>query len=159
MKIRIGKIFSIVFFLFQSALVAQDNAYSIEVKVDKFQGKVCYLGYPYGDKQYLADTAEINSDGTFVFEGTKPLDGGLYFVYSPVPERLYFDIIVAEPVFKLETDTLDLINNMKIVGSKENEVFFDFQRFMREKQKVGGQLSEKLKALNWVHSSEIFSSF
>lgn len=146
MKIRIGKIFSIVFFLFQSALVAQDNAYSIEVKVDKFQGKVCYLGYPYGDKQYLADTAEINSDGTFVFEGTKPLDGGLYFVYSPVPERLYFDIIVAEPEFKLETDTLDLINNMKIVGSKENEVFFDFQRFMREKQKVGGQLSEKLKA-------------
>lgn len=53
MIIRISKIFSIVFFLLNAALFAQDNkGYRIELKVDNFQGKVCYLGYPYGDKKY-----------------------------------------------------------------------------------------------------------
>ena len=128
------------------AVFAQDPAYRIEVEIDKFQGKVCYLGYPYGPKKYLADTAEINSEGKFVFEGTKPLDGGLYFIYSPVPESLYFDLIVAEPEFSISTDTLDLVANMTTEGSVENEIFFDFQRFMRAKQKQGGELNERLKA-------------
>lgn len=145
MSIKVIKIFCAVFLLFGSPIFAQDSAYKIEVEVDNFQGKVCYLGYPYGPKKYLADTAEINSQGKFVFEGEKPLDGGLYFIYSPAPESLYFDLIVAESEFVLETDTLDLIANMKTQGSLENEVFFNFQRFMREKQVLGSDLSEKLK--------------
>jgi len=145
MSIKVIKIFCAVFLLFGSPIFAQDSAYKIEVEVDNFQGKVCYLGYPYGPKKYLADTAEINSQGKFVFEGEKPLDGGLYFIYSPAPESLYFDLIVAESEFSLETDTLDLIANMKTQGSLENEVFFNFQRFMREKQVLGSDLSETLK--------------
>jgi len=145
MSIKVIKIFCAVFLLFGSPIFAQDSAYKIEVEVDNFQGKVCYLGYPYGPKKYLADTAEINSQGKFVFEGEKPLDGGLYFIYSPAPESLYFDLIVAESEFVLETDTLDLIANMKTQGSLENEVFFNFQRFMREKQVLGSDLSETLK--------------
>ena len=137
------KIFSIVYLVIGAVVLADDNAYRIEVKVDKFKGDVCYLGYPYGDKKYLADTAELNDEGLFVFEGTKPLDGGLYFIYSP--KNLYFDLIVAEPEFNLMTDTLDLIQHMKTEGSLENEVFFDYQRFMREKQKIAGELSEQLK--------------
>jgi peroxiredoxin len=126
-----------------SAALAENPAYRIEVKIKDFKGDVCYLGYPYGDKKYLADTAEINSQGSFVFEGNKALDGGLYFIYNP--NNLYFDLIVAEPYFTLETDTLDYINHMKVEGSKENQIFFDFQRFMREKQKAAGELTEKQK--------------
>ncbi len=125
---------------------AQEPAYQIKVKINKFKGDVLYLGYPYGDKKYLADTAEINENGMFVFEGTKPLDGGLYFLYSPAPEAIYCDLIVAEPQFSLETDTTDIVQMMKPAGSLENQVFFDFQRFMREKQKEGNALSEKMKA-------------
>ena len=146
--LMIGRISKLVlmFLVYSSTLIAKDKAYKIEVKVDNFQGKVCYLGYPYGPKKYLADTAEINEKGTFVFEGSQPLDGGLYFVYSPVPESLYFDLIVAEPEFSIHTDTVDLIANMKVSGSTENEIFFDFQRFMRKKQKLGTKLNETLKA-------------
>ena len=145
MILKVSKIFSVVFLMLNTVIFAQENAYRIEVEVNNFQGKVCYLGYPYGPKKYLADTAEINSDGKFVFEGSKPLDGGLYFIYSPVPQSLYFDLIVAEPEFSVQTDTLDLITNMKTQGSFENEVFFSFQKFMREKQVLGSELSEQLK--------------
>jgi peroxiredoxin len=140
------KLLAVVVLWSHASGFSQESAYRIEVKVENFQGKVCYLGYPYGPKKYLADTAEINSEGKFVFEGPKPLDGGLYFVYSPVPESLYFDLILAEPEFSISTDTTDLIANMKTEGSLENEVFFDFQRFMRAKQKQGAELSEQLKA-------------
>ena len=142
------KSFIILFALYVtlgSQAYSQTNAYSITVKVDKFQGEVCYLGYPYGDKKYLADTAQINESGEFVFEGSEPLDGGLYFVYSPPPASLYFDVVVAEPEFSLSTDTLDVISSMKSEGSVENEIFFDFQRFMRQKQSLGNSLSEKIK--------------
>jgi peroxiredoxin len=133
---------------------SQENAYEIKVKVNNFQGKTAYLGYPYGDKKYLADTAEINAEGVFVFEGTTPLDGGLYFVYSPTPNSLYFDLIVAEPNFSIETDTVDLIANMKPSGSRENDLFFDFQRFMREMQNEGGALSDQLKATTEPEAQE-----
>ncbi len=127
------------------AVFGADNAYEITVKINSYKGNVCYLGYPYGDKKYLADTAQKNDQGEFVFTGTKPLDGGLYFIYAAPPASLYFDLIVAEQKFSLVTDTLDLIGSMKTVGSKENDVFFQFQKFMREKQAVASDLSEKLK--------------
>ncbi len=148
MNFKVGLILIFTFCLFFTNAYPDGGAYQIEVKVNKFQGDVAYLGYPYGDKKYLADTAEVNGDGVFVFEGEEPLDGGLYFVYSPAPNSLYFDLIVAESNFSIETDTTDLISNMKPVGSTENKLFFDFQKFMREMQKRGGELNEKLKIAN-----------
>jgi len=145
MNYRFGLFLVLVNCIFSIQASAEENVYQIKVKVDKFQGDVAYLGYPYGDKKYLADTAQV-SNGQFVFEGTKPLDGGLYFIYSPAPNSLYFDLIVAESHFSLETDTTDLVGKMKTSGSIENEVFFGFQRFMKEMQQKGGALSEKLKA-------------
>lgn len=135
-----------IFMVMAASVFATADAYEIKVKIKHYKGQVCYLGYPYGDKKYLADTAQINEHGEFVFSGTKPLDGGLYFIYAAPPASLYFDIVVAEPKFSLETDTLDYIGNMKTVGSVENQLFFDFQRFMRDRQKQAADLSEKLKS-------------
>lgn len=128
------------------ARAQEEKAYSIKLQVNNFQGDVCYLGYPYGDKKYIADTAQINANGEFVFEGTKALDGGLYFIYSPPPASLYFDLIVAEQNFSIYTDTVDVVEHMKPTGSVENEVFFSFQRFMREVTIEGSEINEKLKA-------------
>ena len=84
MIFRITHIFLIVFLVTGASVFAQEHAYKIEVKVDKFQGKVCYLGYPYGPKKYLADTAEINSEGKFVFEGKKPSMGVYILFIAPL---------------------------------------------------------------------------
>lgn len=151
-------IVSAVFFFYFFSVFAQEPVYQISVKINKFKGNVLYLGYPYGDKKYLADTAEINQNGVFVFEGTKPLDGGLYFLYSPAPAAIYCDVIVAEPRFSLESDTTDIVQMMKATGSLENQVFFDFQRFMREKQKQGNALTEKMKSAGTEPEKEQLSA-
>jgi hypothetical protein len=63
----------------------------------------------------------------------------------PHHNSLYFDLIVAETHFSIETDTIDLIANMNPTGSPENEAFFGFQRFMRKMQKEG-----KNSVGNWM---------
>jgi peroxiredoxin len=146
MKLAVSVFFTSVLLFVLDSAPAQTNGYKYTIKVNNFQGEIAYLGYPYGDKKYLADTAEVSKDGSFVFTGEEPLDGGLYFVYSPAPNSLYFDVVVAEPFFSMETDTLDLVGRMNVDGSAENQLFFDFQRFMREMQSKGGRLSEQLKA-------------
>ncbi len=126
-----------------NGVLAQESAYEITVTVKNFQDSVLYLGYPYGDKKYLQDTAFESKPNTFVFTGEKPLDGGLYFIYNP--KNIYFDFVVSESEFELSTDTTDLIGAMQVKHSEENQAFFDFQRFMRDKQQEAQIITEKLK--------------
>jgi peroxiredoxin len=129
-----------------------ESAYRYEITINHFSDTVLFLGYPYGDKKYIQDTASNRSGHTFVFEGAEALSGGLYFIYSP--NNVYFDLIVSEPSFSLQTDTLDLIGNLKVNGSPENELFFRFQHFMRDRQKTARQLSEQLKTLEGKPEAE-----
>ncbi len=103
-----------------------------------------YLGYPYGDKKYIQDTASADSNRKFIFTGDSVLTGGIYFIYNP--NGVYFDIVVNEPSFSLETDTLDFIGKMRVTDSRENQVFFGFQKFMREKQAEAKSINSQLKA-------------
>lgn len=124
-------------------LFAQEPAYQYTVIIKNTIDTVCYLGYPYGEKRYLQDTAAVQGKDTFVFTGDEPLTGGVYFIYTP--NNVYFDLMINEPVFKIETDTVDLVGHMIITGSKENQLFHDFEMFMREKQGAAKKLSEQLK--------------
>ena len=59
-----------------------------------------------------------------------------------------FEFIVKDQVFSLETDTGKLIENMKVKGSIENELFFDHFRVVASLQKESGELDKKMKQLN-----------
>jgi peroxiredoxin len=122
----------------------QIDGYEIVVTIDKIKDNVLYLGYPYGDKKYIQDTAEAQNGHTFVFAGDSAITGGVYFIYNP--NGVYFDFILNEPRFSLTTDTTDLVGKMQVKGSRENELFFNFQRFMRDKQSEARELSNRLNA-------------
>lgn len=47
-----------IMLVMSAAVYSADDAYEIKVKIKNYKGNVCYLGYPYGDKKYLADTAQ-----------------------------------------------------------------------------------------------------
>src|SRR6478752_7729623 len=86
---------------------AFSQGYKINVKVKGLQDTVCYLAHHFGDKQLLDDTARVDSKGAFVFEGKKALHGGIYLVV--LPGKRYFEFLVNEQNFSLETDTLDYV--------------------------------------------------
>jgi len=120
-------------FSFSAATLAQ-NGYEIKVQVKGVSDSLCYLANYYGDKQYLKDSINADKEGRFVFKGEENLPGGIYLIV--VPGRKYFEVIVdKEQKFTLETVMDDFISQMKITGSKENTIFYDYLKFIGQKSK------------------------
>lgn len=140
------KLFLCVLYSFICIVSYASNGYEIKLKIPNLKDKICYLGYNYADKKYLQDTANISKQGDFfVFSGNEALEGGIFFFYTP--GNVYFEILVTDDQhFTVETDTLDLIGNLNVVGSDENMIFRDFQLFMRESQSLARELNEQIKS-------------
>lgn len=106
----------------------QLSAYNINIKIKGASKRMFYLGYYYGDKQYLKDSTFSDASGKMVFKGKETLQGGIYLIAS-ADKSLLFDFVVTEQVFSLETDTLDYTGNMKVKGSIENTAFFEYSQY------------------------------
>ena len=122
--------------------------YEIKVKVSGIKPDTCYLANYYGDKQYLKDTAIADKKGNFVFDGKTMLDGGIYLVV--LPGKKYFETIVTNDEnlnLNFETDTADLVMNMKIKNEKdkENTIFYEYLKYVGGQSKKVETLRKKIK--------------
>jgi len=129
-------VFAISLMIVLSSLVstgARASGHEIKIHINGLKDTVCYLGNHFGDKQYIRDTARVDHDGWTTFKGKDSLPGGIYLVV--MPSKTYFEILVNEQKFTIETDTLDFIGNFKVTGSLENKLFNDHQRFIMEKSR------------------------
>lgn len=124
---------------------SQKQGYQIIVHIPAMKDTPCYLANYYGDKQYIQDTVRSDVNGTVVFEGREQLPGGIYlFVF---PDKRYFELLVdKEQYFTMETTWDDPINNMKVKGSKDNDLFYEYLKFAVQLQKNSMEAQEKLKA-------------
>ena len=124
---------------------AASKGYAIKVRLTGLKDTVCYLAYHFGDKQYLKDTAKVDSKGYMTFEGKEKLLTGIYLVVLPSKTNFEFLIPDAQQTFSLETDTAKMIEHMKVSGSKENEIFYGFLQFLGKKTKQADPLVEAYK--------------
>ncbi|MBN1119337.1 MAG: DUF5106 domain-containing protein [Bacteroidales bacterium] len=138
-------IFSFLFISFSLAQFAQNNGYSIGVTIDGFANQSVILGHYFASQTlYPDDTAQFDDNNHALFEGDKSLGVGLYFIY--LPSGQYFELVVGEDQhFTVETDSSDYVKNMKVFGSADNQIFFDFQQYMLSKQDEMKMLQETLK--------------
>ncbi len=123
------------------------QGYEIKLNVKGLKtGQAVNLGHHFVDKWYLDDTAIVDKQGWAVFKKNEPLPGGMYFMH--LPNKTYFDFFVdKEQKMTIESDTLDLVKNMKFTGSVDNTIASDFQRFMSQLQSNVKRLQdEKAKA-------------
>jgi thiol-disulfide isomerase/thioredoxin len=120
------------------------SAYNITIKINGAKNQKFLLGYYYGDKQFIRDSAVADATGKFVFKGKDKLDGGIYLIAS-ADKRLLFDFIVTEQEFSLETDSSDYVVNMKIKGSPENEVFFNYSRYSTARGVAANEAERKYR--------------
>lgn len=143
-KSLISLLFALFIALFS---FAQKPFYDIKVKITGLKDTVCYLGNYYGDKQYIKDTARVDSKGMCEFKGKdEVLPGGIYLVITPA--KKFFEIIVdKEQFFSIETDTSDFVNKMKIKGSTDNQLFYEYLKFVGDKQTDAIKLRDALKTI------------
>jgi peroxiredoxin len=147
MKSLITRIAFLFFILFiTESSFADKPKHLIKVTIRGLKDTVCYLGNYYGDKQYIRDTAKVDSKGYCEFKGDETLPGGIYLVVTPA--KKFFEIIIDnEQNFSVETDTTDLIGKMKIKGSNDNQLFYDYLKYINEEQKEAEPLRDQLKKI------------
>jgi thiol-disulfide isomerase/thioredoxin len=120
------------------------GGYEIKVHINGLGDSTIYLGNHYGEKQYVRDTVKCDHNGWATFKGPDSLPGGIYLVV--LPGKTYFEIIVNEQKFTIETDTVDYVKNMKITGSLENKLFNDHQRFIMDKTRASQEIKARMDA-------------
>ncbi|MBN2520442.1 MAG: hypothetical protein JXB17_08060, partial [Bacteroidales bacterium] len=118
------------------------QGYQIKVKINGIKDEKVILGHHFVDKLYPDDTVVVNAKGEGVFKGNEKLSGGMYFIY--LPDTKFFDILINDnQKFEIIADSSANIDNIKSVNSIENELFFDYQKFMIAKQKEAKELNQQ----------------
>lgn len=132
--------------LFLPSFVLADDAYRISVNISGMTDEECFLGYHFGDKRYLQDTAAVSNEQA-VFTGEQPLKPGVYFIYTP--NSIYFEVLITEDEqqFSLTSSKENLVNNLQVEGSPSNALFNSFQKKGIEKQREAAAIQEQLKNL------------
>ncbi|MEL6591226.1 MAG: redoxin domain-containing protein, partial [Bacteroidota bacterium] len=120
------------------------QGYKINIEVAELEAKEALLAFYMGDKQYIKDTVNVQN-GSITFEGEESLDPGIYLVVFP-PDNKYFEMVVdQDQKFNLSTSMDDMVKNMKIKGSEDNDIFYGDMRMLGEMRTKAESLQAQLK--------------
>ena len=125
----------ILFFFATISAVYAGSGYDLKITIKGIKNQSCQLAYYFGDKQYIKDSTMADANGRLEFKGPELLPGGIYLIVTPA--KKYFEILLdKEQNFSIETDTSDFIANMKVKSSKDNELFYDYLKWISVKGKL-----------------------
>ncbi len=116
----------IIFFFLTSAKAQEGHDITIEIK--DYPASTLLMTSYYGDKIILVDTATSEHPGSFIFRGGEALPQGIYMAVSPGKNKLFEYVIGEDQHFTLTTDTVNYTQNLRVDGSDENGLFFDYLR-------------------------------
>lgn len=102
--------------------------YKISLQIDGSKDSMLLMCFYYAQSERIVDTAFNNGKGRFVFEGEETLHPGLYFFTNNKNRYTEFVIYNEKPTFQFHTDDRDWIMNMKVKGSKQNEMLYNYKR-------------------------------
>lgn len=138
------RLISFFFILSFYSIISSGQGYRIELKVDGLRDTTIQLGFYFGEKTLLADTAPVDSKGVAVFKGDTILDRGMYFVVLP---GSYFELLLGDNQhFGIET-SLDKVNeDLVFIKSPENTKFAEYRLFMGERQQRMAELQKEAQA-------------
>ncbi len=126
-------------------LFSQKKGYDLQITINNYPDSVTYLVHYYGNTNMIKDTAYIKN-GSFRFQGNETLPGGIYLIVTTA--KTYFELIIdKEQHFSITTSNDDFVKNAKIKGSNDNQLFFDYLKFLgqkeEEKKTIDNQYSDK----------------
>ncbi len=122
------------------------QGYNIKVQIKGLENSEIYMGHYFADKTYVKDTVQTDATGTAVFKGDEKIDGGLYFIVLPSKSIAWEFLLTDDQEFTMTSDTSDYIKNLKVTGSTENDLYFDYVQFMREMNILMADLQDRMKA-------------
>lgn len=121
-------------FMFSAASAQQSvTGYKVTLTAPGFSGGIAYLTYYSGKNFNIEDSAAVNSKGLAVFQGKRKLPGGIYSVFLPGKTK-YVDLFIdKEQTISITVDSTDLLNKTVTSGSREDQLFREYQKYVAEK--------------------------
>ena len=107
---------------------AAKSSYKITFMAEGNTDSVLYMGYYLAQYRLICDTAVNNGKGKFVFEGDEALDPGLYYITNQKDHFAEFIVYREKQRFTLSTDNVNWKLGMTAKNSRENELYFNFNR-------------------------------
>jgi thiol-disulfide isomerase/thioredoxin len=104
------------------------EGYRFDLKIDGNRDSLMLLGYYYAQNRMVFDTAYNDGKGGFFFKGDRELKPGLYYFNNGKGRFVDFVVYHETPRFKFHTDERDWQRNMSVSGSRQNTLFFNFNR-------------------------------
>lgn len=145
--------------LFCSAGIAlAGSGFEIRIKLDNYTENVLYLGYHYGDKQYIRDSSTTrNAAGEFVFTADTLLENGIYLIVL-APEKKYFQIILDknEQRFSITTDATQPDKTVVFKGSPQNTLFYQYMHYLAEIKRSVDTIRQEMDSLADESAKEPF---
>ncbi len=145
----------LLFFLLLSGLglTAQKPGYSINITLKPYKNSYVYLGYYYGGKKALADSAMLDANSKGVFKGKLPLNGGIYFIVSPRKEILFEALIDKQQHFSIIADTTKIPSGVVFVNSNDNLLFQQYTSFATKTGEAASKASKELTTVRTIKDS------
>lgn len=113
---------------------AKPQPMNLKVHVKGLTSGTVILANYYGDKQYIQDSAKVDANGNFVFKADTAVPGGIYILV--LPGKKFMEVVITDVQnFSMDTDSSDLVKNMKVTGCKENQYFYEYLNYLNGKQK------------------------
>lgn len=125
-------------FFAQSQILGYNYQFDIKGASD-----TVYLANYFGKQLYYSDTA-YSTNGKFQFKKDREIQPGKFAVVFP--GQTFFEVIINEPSFKMTSDTSDIVYKMKVEGSVENKLYYDFIQYLNTRKKDIEPLKTKYEA-------------
>ncbi len=107
---------------------AANDGYLIRFKVNGIKDTLCLIATYYGNGTYVKDTVKVDAAGRFTFQAKADFPKGIYL--AVISDKSYFEFIINnDRKFSMETDLKDLSGKMVIIGSPENQLFYDYLKY------------------------------
>jgi thiol-disulfide isomerase/thioredoxin len=135
---------SLIILSFHTLSIAQ---YRIEGQIKGLTGGDCILANNYiTTSLYPKDTAIVDANGKLVIEGKNSLPQGIYELVLPNRRLTVRFLIGKEQHFSFSVDTLDMLETMKVKGSPDTELFYEFQQSMKKYEAEARKIQESKPA-------------
>jgi thiol-disulfide isomerase/thioredoxin len=125
--------------------------FSVDFEIKNYNNDTIIIGNYYGDKTLVKDTLFTKGNGKFSWkQDTLPAQGVYLVLLKPDNSYVQFLINAKEEHIKMKFDAKDLLS-ISIAGSTENEVFYKYLDFLKEKRVIADTMrsrSERAKAAN-----------
>lgn len=137
-------LFLLLVFLIGTSLDAQ-TGYDIRVETKNYEHDTLYLGFYYGDKQYLKDTAIIEK-GKFRFQGEEELAPGMYLILlQPDNSFVQLNINRGKQRMDIKFDAQDPVESFVSKNDDDNQAFYTYIRYLNNRRPEADELRKQLE--------------